>query len=101
MNTPYQWTRQVASHFGGTRNGGTRNGGTRNGTIVHWPNRIKGKDETRSQFSHVIDIAPTILKAAGLPAPTFVNGVQQTPLEGASMLYAFNDAKATEPGETQ
>jgi arylsulfatase A-like enzyme len=91
MNTPFQWTKQVASHFGGTRNG----------TIVHWPNGIKAKGEIRTQFSHVIDIAPTILEAAGLPAPTIVNSVQQAPLEGASMLYAFNDAKAAEQRETQ
>ena len=58
MNTPYQWTKQVASHWGGTRNG----------TIVHWPKGIKGKGEIRSQFHHVIDVAPTILEAAGLPA---------------------------------
>jgi len=91
MNTPYQWTKQVASHFGGTRNG----------TIVHWPNGIKAKGEIRSQFSHVIDIAPTVLDAAGIPAPTVVNSVQQAPYEGASMLYAFNDAKAAERRETQ
>ena len=91
MNTPYQWTKQVASHFGGTRNG----------TIVHWPKGIKGKGEIRSQFSHVIDIAPTVLEAAGIPAPTIVNGIQQAPYEGASMLYAFNDAKAAERRETQ
>ena len=91
MNTPYQWTKQVASHFGGTRNG----------TIVHWPNGIKAKDEIRSQFCHVIDIAPTVLEAAGIPAPTIVNSVQQAPYEGASMLYAFNDAKAAERRETQ
>jgi arylsulfatase A-like enzyme len=91
MNTPYQWTKQVASHFGGTRNG----------TIVHWPNGIKAKGEIRTQFCHVIDIAPTILEAAGIPAPTIVNSVQQAPFEGASMLYAFNDAKAAERRETQ
>jgi len=91
MDTPYQWTKQVASHWGGTRNG----------TIVHWPNGIKAKGEIRSQFHHVIDVAPTILEAAGLPAPTIVNSVQQAPLEGFSMLYAFNDAKADERHETQ
>ena len=91
MNTPYQWTKQVASHWGGTRNG----------TIVHWPNGIKGKGEIRSQFHHVIDVAPTILEAAGLPQPISVNGVQQAPIEGVSMLYAFNDAKAAERHETQ
>ena len=91
MNTPYQWTKQVASHWGGTRNG----------TIVHWPNGIKAKGELRSQFHHVIDIAPTLLEAAGLPEPISVNGVQQSPIEGVSMLYSFNDAKADERHETQ
>jgi arylsulfatase A-like enzyme len=91
MDTPYQWTKQVASHWGGTRNG----------TIVHWPSGIKAKGETRSQFHHVIDVAPTILEAAGLPAPTIVNSVQQAPLEGFSMLYAFDNAKAAERHETQ
>src|SRR4029453_6399624 len=91
MNTPYQWTTQVAAHCGGTRNG----------TIVHWPKGIKGKGEIRSQFCHVIDLAPTVLEAAGIPAPTIVNSAQQAPLEGASMLYAFNDAKAAERRETQ
>ncbi len=91
MNTPYQWTKQVASHWGGTRNG----------TIVHWPKGIKGKGELRSQFHHVIDVAPTILEAAGLPEPTFVNGVQQHPIEGVSMAYSFNDAQAPERRETQ
>jgi arylsulfatase A-like enzyme len=91
MDTPYQWTKQVASHWGGTRNG----------TIVHWPKGIKAKGEIRSQFCHVIDVAPTILEAAGLPHPTIVNSVQQAPLEGFSMLYAFNDAKAAERHETQ
>jgi arylsulfatase A-like enzyme len=91
MNTPYQWTKQVASHWGGTRNG----------TIVHWPNGIKAKGEVRSQFHHVIDIAPTILELAGLPQPLSVNGVQQRPIEGVSMAYAFNDATAAERHETQ
>ena len=84
MDTPYQWTKQVASHWGGTRNG----------TIVHWPNGIKSKGEIRSQFHHVIDVAPTILEAAQLPQPTFVNGVQQKPIEGVSMLYSFNDGQS-------
>jgi arylsulfatase A-like enzyme len=91
MNTPYQWTKQVASHFGGTRNG----------TIVHWPKGIKGKGEVRSQFHHVIDVTPTVLEAAGLPAPQFVNGVQQHAIEGVSMAYSFNDPKAAERHETQ
>jgi arylsulfatase len=91
MNTPYQWTKQVASHFGGTRNG----------TIVHWPKGIKAKGEVRSQFHHVIDVAPTILEAAGIPEPVSVNGVHQDPIEGVSMVYSFNDASAAERHETQ
>jgi arylsulfatase A-like enzyme len=91
MNTPYQWTKQVASHWGGTRNG----------TIVHWPKGIKTQGELRPQFHHVIDVAPTILEAAGLPQPMSVNGVQQRPIEGVSMVYSFNDAKAAERHETQ
>jgi arylsulfatase A-like enzyme len=91
MNTPFQWTKQVASHFGGTRNG----------TVVHWPNGIKAKGELRSQFSHVIDVAPTILEAAGIPEPVSVDGIQQDPIEGASMLSSFNDAQAAEHHETQ
>ena len=91
MNTPYQWTKQVASHWGGTRNG----------TIVHWPEGIKAKGELRTQFHHVIDIAPTILEAAGLPQPVSVEGVQQAPIEGVSMLYSFDDAKADERHDTQ
>jgi arylsulfatase A-like enzyme len=90
-NTPYQWTKQVASHFGGVRNP----------AIVHWPAGIRAKGEIRTQFSHVIDIAPTILEVAGLPHPMIVNSVQQAPLEGASMMYAFHDAKAAEHRETQ
>src|SRR3954470_923147 len=91
MDTPYQWTKQVASHFGGTRNG----------TIVHWPNGIKAKGQIRSQFHHVIDVAPTVLEVARLPAPTMVNGVLQEPLHGVSMTYSFDDAKAAERRETQ
>jgi arylsulfatase len=91
MNTPLQWTKQVASHFGGTRNG----------TIVHWPKGIKAKGELRTQFSHAIDVAPTILEAAGIPEPVSVEGIQQDPIEGTSMLYAFNDAKAEDRHETQ
>jgi arylsulfatase len=91
MDTPYQWTKQVASHWGGTRNG----------TIVRWPRGIKAKGEVRSQFCHVIDVAPTVLEAAGIPEPIVVNSVQQSPLEGTSMLYSFDDAKAPERHETQ
>lgn len=91
MDTPFQWTKQVASHWGGTRNG----------TIVHWPAGIAEKGGLRSQFTHVIDIAPTILEAAGLPEPAMVNGVQQAPIEGTSMLYAFGDSDAPERHDLQ
>ena len=91
MDTPYQWTKQVASHWGGTRNG----------TIVHWPNGIKAKGENRTQFHHVIDVAPTVLDVAGLPEPTLVEGVQQKPIEGVSMAYSFDRPRAKERRETQ
>jgi arylsulfatase A-like enzyme len=91
MDTPYQWTKQVASHWGGTRNG----------TIVHWPNGFEAKGEIRSQFHHVIDIAATVLDAAGLPHPAFVHGIQQMPLHGVSMRPTFDDAEAPERHETQ
>jgi hypothetical protein len=91
LNTPYQWTKQVASHWGGTRNA----------TIVHWPNRIQAKGELRHQFHHVIDVAPTVLAAAGLPEPTIVHGVAQEPLHGTSMVYSFDDAQAPEQHQTQ
>ncbi|HWK30348.1 MAG TPA: sulfatase-like hydrolase/transferase [Solirubrobacter sp.] len=86
MCTPYQWTKQVASHWGGTRNG----------TIVHWPKGIAGRGELRHQFTHVIDVAPTVLEVAGLPQPTLVNGITQRPLEGVSLRYSFGDAAAPE-----
>ncbi len=91
MDTPLQWTKQVASHWGGTRNG----------TIVHWPKGIEEKGGLRTQFSHVIDVAPTILEAAGLPEPVSVNGVQQSPMEGTSMLYSFNQPEAPERHDLQ
>ena len=91
MDTPYQWTKQVASHWGGTRNG----------TVVHWPKGIKAKGEIRTQFTHVIDVAPTVLEAAGLPHPESVNGIQQDAIEGVSMVYSFDDAKAPERHDTQ
>ena len=86
-DTPFTWTKQVAANYGGTRNG----------MVVHWPRRIKARGEVRSQWHHVIDIAPTILEAAGLPEPKSVNGTPQTPIEGVSMVYTFDDAKANEP----
>ncbi len=88
---PYQWTKQVASHWGGTRNG----------TVVHWPNGLADKGGLRNQFHHVIDVAPTILEAAGLPAPMSVNGITQAPLEGVSMLGSLRDATAPETHEVQ
>jgi len=91
MDTPYQWTKQVASHWGGTRNG----------TIVHWPNGFKARGEVRSQFHHVIDVSPTVLEAAGLPHPTTVNGVDQHPIEGVSMRYSFDGATEADRHETQ
>jgi len=90
-DVPFTWTKQIASNYGGTRNG----------MVVHWPKGITGKGEVRSQWHHVIDIAPTILEAAGLPEPKTVNGVAQTPIEGVSMLYTFNDAKAKDRRLTQ
>jgi arylsulfatase A-like enzyme len=89
--TPYQWTKQIASHWGGTRNG----------TIVHWPNGITDKGQCRNQFHHVIDVAPTVLEAAGLPAPLSVNGIQQAPLEGVSMLPMLRDGNAPETHDVQ
>ena len=91
MDAPYQWTKQVASHWGGTRNG----------TIIRWPNGIKARGEIRNQFHHVIDVAPTVLEAAGLPEPTFVNGVQQVPYEGVSLGYSFDEPTAPDRHETQ
>jgi arylsulfatase A-like enzyme len=91
MNTPYQWSKMVASHWGGTRNG----------TVVHWPRGIQAKGEVRNQFTHVIDIAPTVLEVVGIPEPTQVHGVTQSPMEGTSLFYSFNDADAPERHETQ
>jgi arylsulfatase len=90
-DTPFTWTKQVASSYGGTRNG----------MVVHWPKAITAKGEVRSQWHHVIDITPTILEAAGLPQPTTVEGVAQIPIAGVSMLYSFNDAKAKDRHVTQ
>jgi arylsulfatase A-like enzyme len=91
MDTPYQWTKQVASHFGGTRNG----------MIVHWPRGFDSQGEVRSQFAHVVDIAPTVLEAAGLAEPSFVHGVQQVPMQGVSFRYSFDDGAAAERHQTQ
>jgi arylsulfatase len=91
MDTPFQWTKQVASHWGGTRTG----------AIVHWPRGIATRGQIRSQFHHVIDVAPTILEAAGLPEPLAVHGVQQMPIQGVSMHYSFDDAGADERRTTQ
>ena len=91
FDAPFGWMKQVASDFGGTRNG----------MVVHWPKGIQAKNEVRSQFSHVIDVAPTILEAAGLPEPKVVNGTPQIPMEGTSLAYSFNDAKAAERHTTQ
>jgi arylsulfatase A-like enzyme len=84
MDTPFQWTKQVASHFGGTQNG----------MCLSWPKRITARGEIRPQFHHVIDIMPTILEAAGVQAPVVLNGVTQQPIDGVSMAYTFDDAKA-------
>ncbi|AGA27071.1 arylsulfatase [Singulisphaera acidiphila] len=91
MNTPFQWGKQVASHLGGVRNP----------LVVSWPKRIKDKGGVRSQFHHVIDLAPTILEAAGIREPAEVNGVAQKPIEGVSMAYSFADSKAKSPRQTQ
>jgi arylsulfatase len=91
LDTPYQWTKQMASDFGGTKVG----------VAVHWPKGIKAKGEQRNQFTHVIDVAPTILEAARLPEPKLVNGVKQRPMDGVSMAYTFDDAKAKERHTTQ
>ena len=91
LDTPFQWTKQVASHWGGTRNG----------MVMHWPERIKAKGEIRSQFSHVVDIAPTVLEAVGLPFPKVVNGTEQLPFDGPSMVYTFDNAKAKDRHTTQ
>ncbi|MFL5754833.1 MAG: arylsulfatase [Chloroflexota bacterium] len=91
MDTPYQWTKRVASHWGGTRNG----------LIVHWPNGIAARGELRHQFHHVIDVAPTILEIAQLPHPLKVHGVDQQAIEGVSMAYSFGDADAPDRHETQ
>lgn len=91
MDTPFQWTKQIASHFGGTRNG----------LAISWPKGIKARGEVRDQFHHVIDIAPTILEVIGVDAPAQFNGVAQKPIEGVSMAYTFDDANAEDRRTTQ
>ncbi len=90
-DTPFMWTKQVPSNYGGTRNG----------MIVSWPKHVTATNEVRSQWHHVIDVAPTVLEAAHLPQPTIVNGVKQEPIEGVSMLYALTNAKADSTHKTQ
>jgi len=91
FDAPFSWMKQVASDFGGTRNG----------MVVSWPKGIKTKNEIRTQFSHVIDVAPTILEAAKLPEPKIVDGTPQIPMEGVSMVYTFDNAKAKDRHTTQ
>jgi len=90
-DTPFQWTKQIASHYGGTTNG----------VVIHWPTRIKAKGEVRSQFTHCTDIAPTVLEAAGLPFPKSVDGTAQRPFDGTSMVYTFDNPKAKDTHTTQ
>lgn len=91
MDAPFTWTKQIASDFGGVRNG----------MVICWPKVIRAKGEIRSQFGHVIDIAPTVYEAAKIPAPEVVNGIPQAPIEGTSLVYTFNDAKAKEKHAVQ
>ncbi|MBI5247899.1 MAG: sulfatase-like hydrolase/transferase, partial [Desulfomonile tiedjei] len=86
FDSPFTWTKQIASNYGGTRQG----------LVIHWPKRIKAKGELRKQWHHVIDIAPTILEAVGLPQPRIVNGIGQRPMEGVGMLYSFDDPEAAD-----
>ncbi len=90
-DTPFQWTKQIASHYGGTTNG----------VVVHWPRRIRAGGDFRTQFTHVTDVAPTVLEAAGLPFPTSVNGTVQRPFDGTSMIYSFDRPDAKERHTTQ
>src|SRR5262249_25055838 len=91
MDTPFQWGKQIASHFGGTRNP----------LVISWPNRIKDKGGIRTQFHHVIDLAPTILEAVGIEQPSEVTRVSEKPIEGVSMVYSFGDPKAEEHHRVQ
>jgi hypothetical protein len=91
FDTPFKWTKQIASHFGGTRQG----------MVVAWPNRIKDAGGIRAQFHHLIDIVPTILEVTGIPAPKMVNGIAQKPIEGVSFAYTFDKANAPSAHTTQ
>jgi arylsulfatase len=91
MNAPFQWTKQIASHLGGTRNP----------VVISWPAKIKDKGGIRNQFHHVTDIMPTILEVAGIQAPDTLNGIPQKPIEGVSMAYTFNDAQAPDRRKSQ
>jgi arylsulfatase len=91
MDTPFQWTKQVASHFGGTRNG----------LVISWPKRIQERGGVRTQFHHVIDITPTIYEALGITSPAMLDGVAQSPIEGVSMLYSLDSAQAPSHRRTQ
>jgi len=91
MDTPFSYTKQVASDFGGTRNG----------MVIHWPKKIKASGDLRSQFGHVIDIAPTVFEACMVPSPKTVNGIQQDPIEGKSLIYTFDNANAKETHTVQ
>ena len=89
FDTPFKWTKQVASHFGGTRQG----------MAISWPGHIKDVGGIRTQFHHIIDIVPTILEATGIKAPDMVNGIKQKPIEGVSMAYTFDSANAKAPSK--
>ena len=89
FDTPFKWTKQVASHFGGTRQG----------MAISWPGHIKDVGGIRTQFHHIIDIVPTILEATGIQAPATVNGIKQKPIEGVSMAYTFDKANANAPSK--
>ena len=90
-NTPFQWGKQIASHLGGTRNP----------MVIAWPNRIEARGDLRSQFTHCIDVGPTILEAAGIPEPKTVDGIEQEPMDGTSFLYTFEDPNAAEQHTVQ
>ncbi len=91
FDTPYKWTKQIASYFGGMRSG----------AVISWPARIKDKGGIRNQFHHMIDVVPTILEASGIPAPEYVDGIKQVPIEGVSMVYTFDNANTPTRHTTQ